>query len=301
MARGSAARADSRYVIEKGARSLGGSVTGIEALKLKIAREHGLDCGQFKASFFLRRLEARLRQTEQSSIRGYLGLLDRDGAETGRLLAMLSINVTQFFRDESTFDAIRTRVLRPLLARRAMGTRRMLRVWSAGCASGQETYSLAMLLAEALEGHPGRVMARVYGTDRDPDAVEHARRGEYGRSEMEGVPSAHALRHFDANGCYRVAPDIRRFVRFRVHDLLRDPPLRQVDLLVCRNVLIYLSSSRHARERLVQRFHDALRPGGFLVLGKTEALGALAKRRFVPLDLKERIYQKSIGSSQGGL
>ena len=278
------------------------ATTSLVALKARLAREHGVDCGEFKENFFLRRLGARLRHTEQESIADYLALLDRDADEGWRLLAALSVNVTQFFRDDGTFRVIRTRVLRSLLARRPGGTaRRMLRVWSAGCASGQETYSLAMLLAEALEAHPGRVTARVYGTDRDPSAIECARRGEYARSEMEGVAGAYALRHFVAEGSYRVTPAIRGLARFRVHDLLRDPPLRHVDLLVCRNVLIYFSSSREARERLVERFHDALRPGGFLVLGKAEALGTLAKRRFVPFDLKERIYQKPFAPLHRGV
>ena len=279
-----------------------GAAIGVEALKARIARDQGVDCRQFKEHFFLRRLQARLRQTEQPSVRHYLALLDRDARESERLLASLSINVTQFFRDDSTFRVIRTRVLRSLLERHAAGTaRRMLRVWSAGCASGQETYSLAMLLAEALEDHPGPVTARVYGTDRDAEAIAYARRGEYDRSEMEGVTGACALRHFVADGGYRVTPEIRHLVRFRVHDLLRDPPLRHVDLLVCRNVLIYFSSARDSRERLVERFHHALRPGGFLVLGKAEALGTLAKQRFVPFDLRERVYQKPIASPHGGL
>ncbi len=278
-------------------------MSGLTELKRKIATERGLDCDQFKENFLLRRLAARMRHTHQPSLGAYSRFLDRDAGEYARLLAALSINVTQFFRDDSTFRLIRTKLVPALFADAAAPRRRALRIWSAGCATGQETYSLAILLAEALERRPGGIAVHVYGTDIDAEAVTYARRGVYAPAEMDGVAGAYALRHFVANGHYRASPEIRRLVRFRVHDLMKDPPLRYVDLLLCRNVLIYLSASRESRRRLFDIFGAALRPGGFLILGKTEAVSRSIKGCFTPVDVKERVYQKvsTISALRGGL
>jgi two-component system CheB/CheR fusion protein len=226
--------------------------------------------------------------------------LDRDAGEYARLFDALSINVIQFFRDDSAFRLIRTKLLPTLLADKIAAHSQTFRVWSAGCATGQETYSLAILLAEALKRDPGGLIARVYGTDIDAQAVAFARCGVYEPSAMEGAASAYALRHFVCNGHFRVSPEIRQLVRFKVHDLTQDRPLRHLDLLLCRNVLIYFS--KETQRRLLDTFDAALRPGGFLVLGKTEAIGARMKGCFASFDIKERVYRKPFGTSflQGG-
>jgi two-component system CheB/CheR fusion protein len=235
-----------------------------------------------------------MRATNVSSIPNYLRLLDRDPSEYPRLFDALSINVTQFFRDSSTFSFIRAQVLPAILAHKVVSRSRAFRIWSAGCATGQETYSVAVLLAEALERAAGGFMARVYGTDIDAEAVTYAQRGVYEASDMQGVASAYALRHFVPNGHYRASPTIRQMVSFRVHDLTKDPPFRHVDLVLCRNVLIYFS--REAQKRLLDLFYTSLRPGGYLVLGKTETIGADLRTQFLALNDKERVYQKPFSS-----
>lgn len=140
-------------------------------LKRKIARERGLDCDRFKKSFFLRRVAARMRYVGQPTIHAYSRFLDRDPREYARLFDALSINMTRFFRDHSPFRLIRHDLLPRLLAEKVAEGSRTVRVWSAGCATGQEPYSLAILLAEALERWPGRFMAHVYSTDIDRKAV----------------------------------------------------------------------------------------------------------------------------------
>lgn len=268
----------------------------LAALKRKILRERGFDCTHFKEPFLLRRVEIRMRFVGQPTISAYSRYLDQVPEEYARLFDALSINVTQFFRDASTFHVIRANLLPTLLADKAAAGSRTFRAWSAGCATGQETYSLAILLAEALERGPTGVITRVYGTDIDARALAYARQGLYEPAAMEGVADAYALRHFVPNGHhYRVSPEICQLVRYKVHDLTEDLPLRHVDLLLCRNVLIYFS--KEAQRRLLDTFYTALRPGGFLVLGRTETMGAEMKRRFVAFDTKERVYRKSLSTS----
>ncbi len=259
-------------------------------LKRKILSERGLDCDRFKESFFLRRVAGRLRSTDQPTLRAYIRFLDQYPGEYARLFDALSISVTQFFRDPSTFRFLRARLLPSLLADNAATPSRSFRAWSVGCATGQETYSLAILLAGAMERAPKGLTVRIYGTDIDAEAVADAKRGVYERSAMEGVARAYAMRYFVRNSHFRVSPEIRQFVRFKVHDLTKDQPLRYVDLLLCRNVLVYFSKA--TQRRLLDTFYAALRVGGFLVLGKTETIGTGAKGRFVPFDIKERVYRK---------
>lgn len=231
-----------------------------------------------------------MSHTGQAGPAEYSRLLDREPAEYARFFDSLSVSVTQFFRDASAFAYIRDRVLPAILADKAASGSRMLRVWSAGCATGQEAWSLAILLAEALAGRRRKIMARVYATDVDAGALARARRAEYAADQMEGVTGSYALPHFILNGHYSVAPDLRHLVRFRQHDLTTDPPLRYVDLLLCRNVLIYFG--RDTQRRVLESFDTAIRPGGFLVLGKTEMMNAETRGRFVPVDIKERVYRK---------
>lgn len=263
-------------------------------LKRKILRERGLDCERFKENFFARRVMSRLRLTGQPSIRTYLRWLDQDPDEYARLFGALSINVTQFFRDETTFRLIQDTLLPTLLVDKAAARSQTLRVWSAGCATGQETYSLAILLAAVLRHQPAWLIARVYGTDIDTTAVACARRGVYEAPALEGVARPDALGQFTQAGALRVSPEIRQFVRFKVHDLTQDRPLRHIDMLLCRNVLIYFS--RETQRRVCDTLYAALRPGGFLVLGKTETMAAEAKGRFLAVDIKERIYRKPLDS-----
>lgn len=263
----------------------------LDDLKRKILRERGLDCEQFKGSFFLRRMEGRMRQVEAPTVAEYARRLDRDPGEYAKLFDSLSINVTQFFRDAPVFHAIRSGLLPALLSAKAASGSRTLRVWSAGCASGQEAYSLAVLVAEALGPRRRGMVTRVYATDVDPRALAYARHGIYTPAEMDGVAGSFALPWFtQANGGYTVVPEVRELVRFKRHDLNTTPPFRHVDLLLCRNVLIYFS--RDAQRRVIQQFHAALRPGGYLVLGQTEMLRAEARQRLVAVDMRARIYQK---------
>jgi len=262
----------------------------LKTLLDKIRRERGFDGTQYKPAYLKRRLAVRLRARGMSSYSEYMALLDEDPAEYEHLLQALSINLSYFFRDPEVYRAVRRQVLRPLLERRMREGRRMVRIWSAGCASGEEPYSLAILLCELLRDDLPRWHVRIWGTDRDATVLEQARQARFNAMQLKDTPPQYVARYFTYNGEYHLDPRIQAMVTFREHDLLRDPPLKRVDLIFCRNVLIYFTRQQH--DRIYRSFHQALLSGGHLVLGKTEILMSPALALFEPVDMRERIYRK---------
>ena len=256
----------------------------------KVRRERGLDCHQYKLNFLKRRLAVRLRARGVESYREYMRLLDDEEYE--KLFEALTINLSYFFRDDTTFEALRDKVLRPLLQEKAEQGSRLVRVWSAGCAGGEEPYSVAILFHELLGGELQNWRIRILATDLDAGALERAKRGVYGEFSFRGVDPAYIARYFTrlSQREYAIKPEIAAMVKFERRDLIADPPPRRLDLILCRNVLIYFS--REQQRRLLRAFHSALNDGGYLVIGKTEVLMGTAARLFKPLDLKERIYIK---------
>lgn len=252
------------------------------ALTEKISRERGLSCGSYKDKCLKRRIAVRMRARGVHTYQDYAALLDRDAHEYQDLLDTLTINVTKFFRNAETWAA-----LQPYLAEMAK-TRPALRVWSAGCASGEEPYTIAVLLAEVLgEKTSGR--AAVDATDIDRLSLERTRQAKYPDTAFTEMPS-HLRRRYFEDG--KPVPRVRELVTVRTHDLTRErPPRPPYDLIVCRNVVIYFE--RQAQERLFQVFVDALAPGGVLLLGKVETLFGPARDRLKLADPRERIYLKS--------
>jgi two-component system CheB/CheR fusion protein len=167
---------------------------------------------------------------------------------------------------------------------------RSIRIWSAGCASGEETYSLAMLLAERLGNRAAEFQVKIYGTDVDDDALAAARHALYRTEHLKDVPDHFVARYFLRDGqLWRLRRDLRRWCIFGAHNLAQAPPLSHVDLLVCRNVLIYFTGA--LQDRMLSRFHYAVRDGGYLFLGRSESLLTRSKL-FAPLNLKWRIFQR---------
>jgi len=194
----------------------------------------------------------------------------------------LTINVTAFFRDPGVYTLIKRKVLSQ------WQQQSRIRIWSAGCAHGQEPYSLAILLNEEL---PPLCHWSILATDIDPTVLEHARSGRYSADSIQPVQSDLRLQYFDFVGEERVVkPGIKRRIEFRQHDLTGKLPDERFDMIVCRNVLIYFISG--LQERLFNGFHARLNPGGFLVLGKTETLLGDMRCWFDVIDIRERIYQR---------
>ncbi|HEY7193900.1 MAG TPA: protein-glutamate O-methyltransferase CheR [Gemmatimonadales bacterium] len=248
-----------------------------EALTQKISRERGMSCGSYKDKCLRRRIAVRMRARGIHTYDDYAKLLDRDPHEYQELVDALTINVTKFYRNPETWDALRP-VLKDLWTER----RRPLRIWSAGCASGEEPYTIAVLLAEV------QAQGTIDATDIDRLSLERTREAKYPDTAFTEMPAALRRRYF-LDG--QPVPEVRKLVNVIPHDLTRDaPPKPPYDLIVCRNVVIYFA--RSAQERLFQVFVDALRPAGVLLLGKVETLFGPARQRLKVVDPRERIYMK---------
>jgi chemotaxis methyl-accepting protein methylase len=252
------------------------------ALTEKISRERGVSCGSYKDKCLKRRIAVRMRARGVHTYEDYGRLLDQDAREYQDLLDALTINVTKFYRNPETWNA-----LRPHLATlwRARGGR--LRIWSAGCASGEEPYTIAVLVAQAAGGD-SLGHAFIDATDVDRLSLERTGLAHYPESAFTEMPADVKRRYFSDG---EPIAEIRGLVNVRAHDLMREPPPRApYDLIACRNVVIYFE--RQAQERLFHLFVDALAPGGVLLLGKVETLFGPARERLTLVDPRERIYIK---------
>ncbi len=251
----------------------------------------GIDLNLYKNKCILRRITVRQRACGVPNLQAYLKLVGRDPAERSRLVNHLTIHVSQFFRNPSTFRAIEHEVLPTILARKREAGGRALRLWSVGCACGEEPYTLAILLLEA-EGEVFREYSTaIYATDIDPISLRHAREGRYYGPSLAHVPAGCRRRYFIRDrDQYQVIPEARRLVFFKGHNILDPPPFGRIDLVACRNLLIYMTEP--LQERVLLALYEALNPGGFLILGKVEGLSGAARDLLEPANVAERIYRK---------
>lgn len=252
-----------------------------ERLKDTIQQHGGLDCRCYKINYLKRRLAVRMRATGLTTYGEYNDLLRRDPKEYDILLDRLTINVSHFFRDLDTFKAVERQVL-PELAKR-----RQIRIWSAGCANGEEPYTLAMLAEECLTVNRRYT---ILATDIDMGCLMNAQAGVYKETAMQEIPFSYRQKYFENRGeSWAVVPKLKTNVSFTRLDLTGRLLPGPYDLIVCRNVMIYFN--RQLQERLLKEFHQLLSPDGFLVLGKTEVLLAECRSMFRAVNLHERIYQ----------
>jgi chemotaxis protein methyltransferase CheR len=261
------------------------------ALARKISQGSGLALQAYKDKCIRRRIAVRMRACGVHSYADYHSLLDRTPAEYERLRDALTINVTRFYRNAETWSLLRRTVLPRLLE----APRAELSAWSAGCSSGEEPYTLAVLLAEHLDA-AGRSefldRVAVDATDVDRASLDRARAATYPLESLGELPGELLHRYFEPAGLERrVVERVRQRVRVRRHDMTADgPPRRGYHLILCRNVVIYFD--RPIQERLFAAFVDALAPGGYLVLGKVETLFGVARERLTLIDPRERLYQR---------
>ncbi len=266
-----------------------------EALLRYLRDARGFDFTGYKRATLIRRVRHRMAKTGYENFEQYLDALQASSEEFSALFNTILINVTAFFRDPESWDYLKTDVIPQLLAER--GPDDQIRVWSAGCASGQEPYSLAMLLADTLGPDAFRRRVKIYATDVDEDALTEARAATYDVKAIESVPEELLDRHFEQfNGGYVINKDLRRAVIFGRNDLVKDAPISRVDLLVCRNTLMYMNAE--TQRNVLGRLHFALAAQGRLFLGHAEMLLSHADR-FTPLNLKHRIFRKAPGSHSG--
>ena len=264
--------------------------TEFVALTQKISRERGFGCASYKEKCLRRRIAVRMRARGVHTYRDYAAILDEDAREYELLLDALTINVTKLFRNWETFSAIAEDVI-PAVWPEPAGR---LRCWSAGCASGEEPYSIAILMhREALKRRDEKALSRItiLGTDIDRLSLKAAERGTFGEDAFADTPPSIRRRYFTPKPPHSLDPAVKAMVQFERRDLLHEPtPSGGLDVITCRNVIIYFD--RASQEMLFQRFFDALVPGGFLVLGKVETLLGPTRNQFVPVNPRERIFRK---------
>jgi two-component system CheB/CheR fusion protein len=261
---------------------------GFEKLLDYLRANRGFDFTGYKQPTLVRRIAKRMSEVKIESFDAYVDYLEVHPGEFAVLFNTLLINVTSFFRDPAAWKFLAETVVPRLLADNGSGE--PLRIWSAGCASGEEAYSLAMVLCEAVGKDDFRRRIKIYASDADHDALIVARQGIYGVKEVNAVPEDLRKKYFDlVGGRYAFNPDVRRALIFGRHDLVQDAPMSRLDLLVCRNTLMYFNVE--TQRRILSRFNYALRPAGFLFLGKAEML-LLHSALFAPVELKHRIFSK---------
>lgn len=267
-----------------------------EALLRYMRDSRGFDFTGYKRTSLMRRVRHRMEQAGHQSFDEYLDVLQASSDEFAALFNTILINVTTFFRDATAWQFLQSNVIPSILASRPPND--PIRLWSAGCASGQEAYSLAMLLAEALSPDEYRQRVKIYATDVDEEALTQARAATYSAKEVESVPPELLAKYFDHhNSSYVFHKDLRRAVIFGRNDLVKDAPISRVDILACRNTLMYMNGD--TQRNVLNRLHFALAPQGMLFLGHAEMLLSHSDR-FTPVSLDSRIFRKTAGSHRGG-
>ncbi len=261
----------------------------VEALLEEVRARSGLDFSNYRTPTILRRLHRRIVATNAENLEGYVRYLEAHPEEYQQLISAFLIKVTEFFRDQELFDFLRTDVV-PAIVSYARLRGNEVRVWSAGCATGEEAYSLAILFSEALGSELDQFNVRIFATDVDAEAIAFARRGIYPPSAFVGVPEELINRYFtkDEDG-YQVRKRVRSLTVFGQHDLGQRAPFPNIDMVVCRNVMIYFTPD--LQRRTLQLFAYSLRDGGYLVLGKAESANMLSE--FFALQHKQhKVYRR---------
>jgi two-component system CheB/CheR fusion protein len=259
-----------------------------EALLEYLKRTRGIDFTGYKRASPMRRIVKRMQEVWIEGFAAYTDYLEVHPEEFARLFNTILINVTAFFRDAPAWEHLTTHVLPRILESKRPDE--AIRVWCAGCASGEEAYSLAMAFAEVMGEEEMRDRVKIYATDVDEEALARARHGTYSAKELEGVPPALVARYFEPSGpLFVFRKDFRRSLIFGRHDLIQDAPISRVDLLSCRNTLMYFNAE--AQAKILSRFHYALNDTGCLFLGRAEML-LTHTTLFRPEDLKQRVFTK---------
>jgi two-component system CheB/CheR fusion protein len=259
-----------------------------EALLQYLKRTRGFDFTGYKRPSLIRLTRKRMQRVAIETFADYLDYLEANPLELNHLFDALLLNVTTFFRDSSAWDFLAEDIIPRILE--AKPDHQLIRIWSAGCASGEEAYTVAMLFAEALGEEEYKRRVKIYATDLDEDAIGKGRLATYSARELHNVPPPLLEKYFDVSTTtYTFRSDLRRCVIFGRNNLIQDAPIGHLDLLVCRNTLMYFNAETQAR--ILARFHFALKEKGFLFVGKAEML-LTHSDLFTPVNLKYRVFSK---------
>jgi chemotaxis protein methyltransferase CheR len=257
------------------------------ALKRFIEQTLKIQCGNYKEDYIKRRILSRMRSTNTANYTEYLRYLRTNEPELEVLRKALTINVTEFFRDQDVYDLLKESVLPDLF-----GRRKRIWIWCAGCSTGEEPYSIAMILSDLLSQNK-EWSAQIYATDIDRVVLAKAQEGIFSQKAMVKLSPVQVQRHFTKlpDGTYQVRPHLKELIRFRFHDLMSGLPVaRWLDLITCRNVTIYFTETQ--KDDLARLFHGALVSDGYYIMGKTEYLGRQVEHLFVPRNSVQKIFVK---------
>jgi two-component system CheB/CheR fusion protein len=257
---------------------------------LSLKKQMGVDFAGYKLGTLNRRIQRRMALHQITKLSHYARILRNNPREVESLFDDLLINVTRFFRDPQLFTALRKRFLPVILKNK--GRHDELRAWVPGCATGEEVYSMAICILEALGDRASEMRIQIFGTDLSEAMIDHARAGIFSSAIEKDVTPARLKRFFDRrDSTYQISPRVREICTFARQNVVTDPPFLRLDLISCRNVLIYLSPELH--KRCIPQFHHALNPNGYLILGPAESVG-LFEELFDLIDKKNKIYTKKV-------
>jgi chemotaxis protein methyltransferase CheR len=262
-------------------------------LQKKILKERGFALDHYNPDYIQRRIAVRMRARNANSYNEYIRILDNDAQEYNRLFDALTINVSQFFRDPSVFEAVRTQLLPTLIREKKQSGDSTVRIWSAGCASGEEPYSIAILLKETLGVEMKNYLISLYATDIDHQCLFKARESVYSKESLVNLKKEYLDRYFTIlpNEKYKLSDEIKNMVIFKYHHLLKDISFPALDIIFCRNLLIYFT--QEMKEQILEMFYKSLTAHGYLIIGKSELLFfSKARYYFYPFNSLEHIFRK---------
>ncbi len=257
--------------------------------KLKKVMHDGtnINFDYYRESYLKRRLKVRLMVTKTQSYAEYGQYLQANPNEFDLLVNDITINYTKFFRDPDVYQFLKETLLPELLS----SSKSWIRIWSAGCATGEEPYSLAILIHEVAKQQIENSKITIYASDLDKSALAKAESGEYDVRGIQGVDEKLLGKYFDfEDEVYRVKSFVKKIIHFEEQDLMTPPIRRNLDLILCRNVMIYFS--REIQQKIYGHFYDSLRAGGYLISGKTEFVGGDASKKFIDVNPNCRVYRK---------
>jgi len=256
-------------------------------LKRHVEQLLKIQCSNYKEDYIKRRFLSRMRSTNSANYAEYLKYLKSHPQETEPLRNALTINVTEFFRDKEVWDEVKNVILPALFAQK-----KRITIWCAGSSTGEEPYTLAILLHDATVNHKDW-SGIITATDIDEVVLAKAKAGVFEEKAMQKLPSVQVQRHFTKrpDGLYEVKQHLKDLIRFRPHDLMSGvPPVRYVDLITCRNVTIYFTEKQ--KDDLARMFHSALVTDGYYIMGKTEYLGRQVEDLFIPKNTAQKVFMK---------
>lgn len=258
----------------------------------KIRRNRNIDLSEYRRPVLERRIQHRLHQARCANYWDYIMLLNRDPEEYNRLIETLTIKVSDFFRDAKVFELLGNTIVPEIISRKQTEIFKKIRAWSCGAAFGQEAYSMAMLFSESLGRGLNEFDIQIMATDIDKNALEEAQWGSYDSKTLRRMEPHILFKYFTRiRDRYIVNDRIRSLVKFKYHDIVSGNTISGMDLVLCRNLLIYFQ--KELQEKILRKLHTALNPGGFLVMGNTESIPPQIRDFFDVVSLRERIYSKN--------